>query len=99
MSIRTWLTRVLDLKPSYRIVEIERPRQQPQLNADVKAALESLNSHPGFRYLLDKLRLQRHMLETQLRMTRHETLRDSDFLQSGIFWTGWLEQQMKRTGN
>ena len=81
----------------YKIVEIERPRPLSQLDPEAERSVVTLQSHPGFIYLLAKLRLQRHALEAKLKADRHSTLADVEWIQSGIFWCSWLEGQLERS--
>jgi hypothetical protein len=77
------------------VVEVEVPRPADlTLSKEMKESLATLAQHPAFVYLLRRLRMQRHNLEAQLRDGRHENLRDVEFIQSGIFWTSWLQGQI-----
>ena len=79
------------------IVEVEKPRAIPPLSEEVAESVATLQSHPGFQYLLQKLRLQRSGLVSSLSHQRHSSLADIEFLQSGIAWTGWLEEQLQKS--
>ena len=46
--------------------------------------------------MLQKLRLQQHLLLTRLKQERHEKLYDVEFLQSGVHWIGWMEAQLNK---
>lgn len=81
------------LVEKYTIVEVPQPKPQPPDPEAAKSML-TLAEHPGFLYLVNKLKLQRHLLESKLKNDRHAKLGDVEFLQSGIFWTNWLEQQV-----
>lgn len=82
-------------KQQYSIVEVERNSVFPSgIESQGKPALASLAHHPGFRYLLSKLRLQKSLLEGKLKSERHQSLKDVEFLQSGIMWTAWLQGQL-----
>jgi hypothetical protein len=77
------------------VVEVDKPRDLKTFNdADVKESVVSLQSHPGFLYLLAKLRFQRNALESHLKRQKQETMQEVDFLKSGIAWAGWLEDQL-----
>lgn len=81
--------------PEIRVLE-RSPSQNPLLkDPEAKASVRSLQAHPGFQYLLAKLNLQGDVLRSSLAHDRHTSLRDVEFIQSGIFWTGWLETQIK----
>ncbi len=82
-------------KSPYLIVEVEKPRELRSPDKETASMVASLGGHPGFLYLLAKLRFQRSQLRAHLEQTKQETLSDVDFLKSGIAWTGWLEKQLE----
>lgn len=86
-------------KVQYKIIEIERPRPLAQLDPEAEKTVITLQSHPGFLYLVNKLRLQRHALEMKLKHERHSNLNEVEWIQSGIFWCNWLEDQVNRMVN
>lgn len=82
---------------AYRVIELEKPRTPPALSSDeVKAMLATLPSNPGWQYIMERLKLQKAVLEQALKQTRHEKLEDVQSLQAGIYWAGWLEAEMAR---
>jgi hypothetical protein len=83
----------------FQVVEVERPRVIPPVEAEVSKSVATLQGHPGFQYLVEKLRLQRAQLRSALCHQRQSDLKDVEFLQSGIAWTGWLEDQLTRAVN
>lgn len=83
-------------KPSFQVVEVEAPRKPQAITEDLKQSVLSLSHHPGFMYLLTRLRYERSLLETTLKRTRHTDIREVDFLQSGIAWAGWLDDFLSR---
>ena len=86
-------------KLAVQVVEIEKPFVVPQMDAGAAAAVASLNGHPGWQWLIHQLRYQSALLTAALIKTRHKSKEDFEFLQSGINWCGWLEEQMsKATG-
>lgn len=85
----------LSVQPSFRIIEVEKPRPI-KVNEDSSSAVQTLSAHPGFLYLTAKMRLQRSLLETTLKKSRHASMKDVEMLQSGIFWLSWLEEQVNR---
>lgn len=89
------LFRTTESKIEYRVVEVEKPRPLAE-NLEADATITTLSHHPGFIRLIAKLKLCRSQLETTLKRTRQNDLRDVDFLQTGIFWTEWLEQQVDK---
>ena len=81
---------------TYKIVEIEKSSHLPELDSASAGAVVTLREHPGFNYLLAKLRLQRSLLQASLGTKRHKDIRDVEFLQSGIVWCGWLQEQLEK---
>lgn len=82
-----------------RIVEVPKPRQHLALDTTTAAAVASLQGHPGFIWLMEKKRLQKAQLQSILAKERHKSLTDVEFLQSGIAWLSWDEEQMLRAIN
>jgi hypothetical protein len=81
---------------AYYVVEVEKPRMDEALTEELKASVLTLAGHPGFQYLVGKLKAQRSVLETQLKTARHDDIRTVELLQSGIFWAGWLQTQVEK---
>ena len=86
------------LKPRtiLKVVEIEKPKPSLKLTADMAESVISLQYHPGFLFLLDKLRAQKSLLVSTLVNERQAKLEDSEFLKSGIHWLDWLDQQISQ---
>lgn len=83
-----------------KILIIEQPvTSRPQIlkSEDARLSAETLGAHPGFQYLLEKLRHARAMYKTMLETRQCTDLREVIFLQAAIFWSGWLEQQVLDT--
>jgi hypothetical protein len=80
----------------YKLIEVEA-RTHTRWDKESKDAVSTLQSHPGFLALLDKLKLQRGIIENTLKSTRHQDIRAVDFLQSGIYWAGWLQREVEAT--
>lgn len=84
-------------KPKYKIVEVERPRTVPlEGGPELRDGLRALAGNPFFKVIVDRLRVQRYALEERLKGTRFEKVEDVNFVQSGVFWTGWLERELAR---
>lgn len=79
-----------------KIVEIEKQLGVPELDTSSAASVASLRDHPGMQYLLAKMRLQAQLLKGTLATTRHKDLKDVEFLQSGVAWLNWLQQQLDK---
>ena len=83
-------------KLDVKVVEIEKIHGVPELDASSASAVATLRDHPGFQYLVTSLRHQAALLKTALAKNRHKDIRDVEFLQSGINWCGWLEEQISK---
>lgn len=78
---------------NYTVVEVEK--QSPLTESmDSISAVNSLSQHEGFRWLLKKLNIQAARLRSDLIHSRHDDIRQVEFLQSGIQWCGWLQSQL-----
>jgi hypothetical protein len=78
-------------KEQIKIIEVDTPSKLRDIPQE---ALQGLESHPGFQYLLQRLALQRAALKTKLCNEVHSDIRAVDVIQAGIFWSGWLERQL-----
>lgn len=82
-------------KTVFKVIEIEK-QTVPELNGASAMAVASLATHPGFQYLMAKLKFQRAALKDALEKTRHKTLNDVEFLQSGANWCNWLQIELDK---
>lgn len=89
----SWLSDETDSKPKPYVVEMEKT-SVPEETVETISAVNSLQNHEGFRWLLKKLRYQAARLQMELVNKRHDTLEDVYFLQSGVQWCNWLQQQL-----
>jgi hypothetical protein len=86
-------------KLAIQIVEIEKSYVLPELDSNSAGSVASLQGHPGWQYLMARLRNQSALLTAALTKTRHKDIKDVEFLQSGINWCHWLDDQCtKATG-
>jgi hypothetical protein len=72
---------------------VEVPKGLPQLDHAGRLALAGLAEHPGFNYLINRIRIQRAALESGLKYGQHQNMNDVLALQSGIRWLTWVENQ------
>ena len=86
-----WLLPTRLKTPRYVVIETERVAP---LTAEDEAAIASLQNHPGMTAMIRKCTLMRAALISQLERTRHDSIRDVDFLQSGAYWLRFLEREM-----
>jgi len=84
-------------KVIYKIVEVAKPRPFYRWDQNTKDSIGTLSSHPGFVALTERLALTKAQLESTLKQTMHKDLRQVDFLQSGLFWSQWLQEQVEKS--
>lgn len=79
---------------TYKVVEVD-PSKRFNIKADkdVLESIATLNHHPGFLYLVKKLELQAGLLKSKLNGERHKDLEAVQFLQAGIFWSGFFQRE------
>ena len=78
-----------------QVVEVEKAQRVPALDENIAQSIKTLQGHPGFLYLLAKLKFHRNVLRDQLASTRQESMADVVVLQSGVAWSGWLQNEME----
>jgi hypothetical protein len=83
-------------KVIYKLVEVKAPLQRVQWDNNTREAITTLAAHPGFVALQQRLMLQKAQLETTLTRSVHKDLRAIDYLQAGIFWSNWLQDQIEK---
>src|SRR6267142_5429895 len=83
-------------KVIYKLVEVQKPRPLYRWDQNTKDSVSTLAAHPGFVALVDRLNLTKAQLESTLKQTMHKDLRQVDFLQAGLFWSQWLEEQVSK---
>lgn len=82
------------MKAQIKVIEVEK-LVVPPMEEGGAAAIATLKNHPGFQYLLAKLAAQKAQLKDALVKTRHKSLTDVEFLQSGANWIDWLQTQLE----
>jgi hypothetical protein len=82
----------------YKVVELSsQQRISRKTDKEVQESVQTLQSHPGFLYLLQRFDAQASLLKAKLTGERHETLDEVHQLQAGIFWANWLRQELYRS--
>lgn len=79
-------------KVVYKVIEIRGPRVAQKWSKDIKDAVSTLAAHPGFVAITDRIALHRQMLEHKCSHEFHKDLRESDYLQAGVFWLGYIDR-------
>ena len=75
----------------YQVIEVRAPRITTKWTKEIKDAISTLPSHPGFVAIMDRFALQKQMLEHKCSHEFHKDLREADYLQAGIFWLGYAQ--------
>lgn len=78
----------------HHVIEVPQGHKLPELNGDLKESLKALYNHPGFQYLLQRLRFQKAAMESTLREGINLTEIQLRYLQAGIFWASQLEKDI-----
>lgn len=85
--------------PEIRVVEVEKSQRVPPLTPEIAQSIQTLQGHPGFLYLLAKCKFQRSLLKETLATNRQESNLDCVMFQSGVAWSGWLQNEMENAIN
>lgn len=80
----------------YKVVEVKAPRTPYRWDQNTQDAVSTLSAHPGFIAILDRLAVTKAQLESKNNTQWKKDLREGDFLQSGIFWCNWLQDQISK---
>jgi hypothetical protein len=75
------------------IIELEKGSRLPELTGDLRESLRTLDYHPGFQYLLQRLRVAKAGILSQLQEGLSLTEVQLRYLQAGLYWAGWLENE------
>lgn len=79
---------------SFKVVEVPAGRTPQKWTKEVRDSVATLNYHPGFLAILDRLALQKALVNSKLHGEYRKDLRENDWLQSGSFWLGYLQTLM-----
>jgi hypothetical protein len=91
MWLPKWLRPQVVTEVVYKVVEVSAPRRPQPWTKDIKDAIATLPSHPGFVAILDRLALQRQYLASKCANEFHKEQREADFLQSGVHWLNYVQ--------
>jgi len=80
----------------YKIVEIKAPRPTFRWDENTQDAVSTLTAHPGFIALTERLAITKAQLESKNNTQWKKDLREADFIQAGIYWSGWLLEQVSK---
>jgi hypothetical protein len=82
--------------PVYKIIEAPKASPLPELTTELKESLRALQLHPGFQYLMMRLQLERATIRETLEKGYQIPEGGLRHLQAGVYYTGWLENEIKR---
>jgi hypothetical protein len=93
-----WIKSLFQPRVIYRVIEYNGQRTHFQGgDKGIRESVATLSSHPGFLYLLSKCNAQNALLSSKLKNSFHQTLREVDLLQAGIYWSDWLKQELDKS--
>lgn len=78
-----------------QLVEVEKGGRLPELTAEMKESLKSLQYHSGHNYLMQRLRYHKALLQKNLNEGLQLDEVQLRYLQAGLYWVGWLESEIK----
>lgn len=81
----------------YKIVEVKAPRPTYRWDENTRDSVATLSAHPGFVALIERLGVTKAQLESKNNTQWKKDLREADFLQAGIFWCNWLQDQVAKS--
>lgn len=82
---------------AYKVLEVPTGTKLPDLSPEMKETVKSLQYHPGFQHLVAKLRFHKSQLQHQLNEGFELPDVSLRYLQAGIFWLAFLEDEVART--
>jgi hypothetical protein len=88
------LTNLFGRPEVIKLIEVDKLRTPFKVDGSGVEQIQTLVAHPGFQLLLSELRTQRGFLEAKLLNEAQKTLREVQFIQSGIYWSKWLETKL-----
>lgn len=78
----------------YQIVEVKEGSKLPEITADLRESLKTLQYSPAFNYILMRLRFQKAAMETSLREGLQLDEKQLRYLQAGIYWASQIERDI-----
>lgn len=91
----SWFSKAVN-SIEYKVVEIERETKLPPVTADLRESLKTLQYHPGFQYLIHKMKYEKAALAKYLHEGFNLTEKELHHLQAGIHYIGWIEAELGR---
>lgn len=91
----SWFSKAVN-KIEYKVVEIEREAKLPPVTADLRESIKTLQYHPGFQYLIHKMRYEKASLAKYLHEGFNLSEKELHHLQAGIHYIGWIEGELAR---
>jgi hypothetical protein len=81
----------------YQVIQLKAPRTPTRWSQPIKDAVATLPSHPGFNALMERIALQKQMLEHKCSHEFHKDLREADYLQAGVFWLEYAQRLVEES--
>lgn len=76
----------------YKVIEVRAPRSATKWSKELKDSVATLASDPRFIALAERIALHKQMLENKCSHEFHKDLRETAYLQAGVFWLGYLDR-------
>lgn len=83
-------------KRETKLVEIEKGTKLPQMNADLRESLKTLQHNHAFNYVLMKLRFQKAMVQSYLNEGFQLSEKEIRYLQAGVYWLNFIEHDIEQ---
>jgi hypothetical protein len=87
-------TKYVDV-PVYYAVPVDNPKEY-QLTDELRGSIAALAHNPGFQYLLNRAKVVKAYLQRQLAEGKHESMRDVQYLQAGIYWADFWQKELSK---
>jgi hypothetical protein len=90
-------TKITPVIEKIRILEVPvETRLKGGADQDERMAIMTLATNPGFLALVRRFRFAGEALKNKLNFERQASMDDVAFLQAGIYWCRWLDNEINR---
>lgn len=78
----------------FQVVEVTE--RANNWDKETRDAVATLPAHPGFLAITKRLAAQKALIAAKLNTGYHKELREVDYLQAGIFWLSYVQDQVSK---
>jgi hypothetical protein len=75
-------------------IELKDPRRPEAMSHEMKEMLKTLQLNPAFQYLLNRFQVAKAAARAKLDTDFSLTEQQMHFLQAGIYWAGFIENDL-----